>query len=185
MTEGLDPVTLVEETEQRLGQDLPPKQVEAIHDAYLNDEMLRLIGYADAVYFVIGNYDDETKPRLLEVRDVLDRRSPDHTAFLLEDVDPEVTAWQNFYVKFKVFTARADYVVGVFEDNDGGHELEIGEIPRENTWAFKREYEDKDDEHAHYDAMIAHLFDVLENEGQLVRWERPEVLPELVDEQVP
>lgn len=33
--------------------------------------------------------------------------------------------------------------------------------------------------------MIAGLFDVLENEGRLIRWERTAELPDLVDDHVP
>lgn len=185
MLGGLEPVQLVEETEQRLGEKIPPEQIEAIHDAVLTDEVLRSVGYAETVYLVIGNYDEATKPRLLETRDVLDRRSPNHLAFLLDEVDPDVSAWQNFYVKFKIFTARADWIVGVFENNDGGHELEAGEVPREKLYVFKREYDDRAREHEAFDAMIASLFEVLDNEGRLIRWDRPAELPNLVDEHVP
>lgn len=185
MVEGFDAVRLVEETTERLGEDVPPERVEAIHDALLTDDVLRAVGYAETVYLVVGNYDETTRPRLVDVRDVLDRRSPDHVAFLLDDVDPEVAAWRNFYVKFKVFAARADWVVGVFEDNDGGHELEVGEVPREKLYVFKREYDDRETERAAYDAMLASLFEVLENGGRLVRWSSPAELPPLVDEHVP
>lgn len=180
-----DAFRLVEATERQLGTDLPPEQIEAIHDALSNDWLVRSIGYADAVYLVVGNYDEETKPRLLDARDVLDGRSPDDVAFLLDEVDPGIDAWRNFYVKFKIFSARADWVVGVFEDNDGGHELEAGEVPREKLYVFKREYDDRETEQAAYDAMIAGLFDVLDNDGRLVQWSSPTELPSLVDEHVP
>lgn len=182
---GTDSLRLVDQTECHLGTDLPPERIEAIHDALTSDWLVRSIGYADTVYLVVGNYDEQTKPRLLDARDALDRRSPAHTAFLLDEVDPEADAWQNFYVKFKVFAARSDWLVGVFEDNDGGHELEVGEVSPEKLFVFKREYEDRETERAAYDAMIAGLFEVLESEGRLVRWSSPLELPPLVEEHVP
>lgn len=185
MPGGPDSIQLVEATEQQLGTDLPPERVEAIHDALTGDWMVQSIGYADTVYLVVGNYAEHTKPRLVDARDVLDDRSPSHVAFLLEDIDPGSEAWQNFYVKFKVFAARSDWLVGIFEDNDGGHELEVGEVPREKLYVFKREYDDRETEHAAYDAMIAGLFDVLDHDGRLFRWSSPTELPPLVEEHVP
>ena len=185
MGERSELVRIVEESEHQLGDGLPPAQIEAIHNATLQDDILRSIGYANTVYLVIGNYAETMKPRLRTARDVLDCRSPTHVAFLLDEVDPDVTAWQNFYVKFKVFAARADWVVGIFEDNDGGHELEAGEVPRQKLYAFKREYSDPDIEHRAYDAMIRSLFEVLENDGQLIRWDQPAKLASLVEEHVP
>lgn len=185
MVERTDSLRFVEETERELGAALAPEQIEAIHNALLRDWVIQSIGYAEVVYLVIGNYGLSTKPRLVQARDVLDHRSPNHLAFLLEDVDPESTAWQNFYVKFKVFASRSDLVVGVFEDNDGGHELEAGEVPHGKLYAFKREYEEQTDERAAYDGMLASLFEVLDNRGRLVRWSSPVELPALVDEHVP
>jgi hypothetical protein len=185
MQDGPDPVRLVEETAEQLGEDLPPDRVEAIHDALLSDDVLRSVGYAETVYLVVGNYDRATKPRLVDVRERLDGRSPGHVAFLLDEVDPDVTAWRNFYVKFRVFAARADQVVGVFEDNRGGHELEVGEVPREKLYLCKREYDDPEAEREAYDAMLASLFEVLDDEGRLLRWSDPTELPALVDEHVP
>lgn len=50
---------------------------------------------------------------------------------------------------------------------------------------FKREYDHRETERAAYDAMIAGLFDVLDDEGRLVRWSSPTELPALVDDHVP
>ena len=56
----------------------------------------------------------------------------------------------------------SDYVIGVFEDNDGGHELELGEGNLSTTYILKRDYSnasiDNDVEYEKYDAMLGTLF---------------------------
>lgn len=133
---------------------------------------------ADVLYFVIGNYDEEggRKARVVETRDRLSAHHPAADAFLLEDVDPGDEAWENWYVKFRVFLRRATHVVGVFEDNDGGHELEAGEVPNGDLLVLKRDYYDADGapdtavEHERFDGMLAKLFEFLDRRGRLYRW---------------
>jgi hypothetical protein len=185
MADGLDPIRIVDDTAAHLGSELPPERIEAIHDTLVEDEVLRSFGYAELTYLVIGNYDEGKKETLETARDVLNSRSSTHLAYLLEDVDPNLRTWENFYVKFKVIAARSSYVVAVFEDNDGGHELEVGEADREKTYVFKREYDSRETERAAYDAMIATLFEVMVNREQLFVWATREELLDLVSEHVP
>lgn len=76
------------------------EQAKAIHKTSKRD--LGRYMRADTVLFVIGNYDTPQKDRLEDVRETLSELRPGDEAFILEDVDPEITAWENFYVKFRV-----------------------------------------------------------------------------------
>lgn len=89
-------------------------------------------------------------------------------------------------LKFRYTLIGTDYVLLVAEDNDGGHELELGEVPLPDTYAFKRDYEgisiESDVEYEKFDAMMSTLFDTMEENGQLKRWNTMEELPDAVDE---
>lgn len=151
---------------------IPPAVVSSLHRESL-DELDRL-GRAEVRFFVVGNYDEPQKTRLETVRRLLSEPAPDE-AFTLEEIDPEVDVWENFYVKFRVFLLRADHLVGVFEDNDGGHELEIGETPLSSVSVLKRSYAsvsiENDVEYEKYDAMLGTLFDLLDRRNRLYEWE--------------
>lgn len=181
------PERLIKDSEAYLNDQLTPEAIERLMDAALTDELLRDFGYSDVAYLVIGNFDDPQKARLHSVRDELADRGSSHFAFLLDEIGEQ--AWENFVVKFKIFADRVDFVVGVFEDNEGGHELELAELDRERyqrkTRVFKEEYLSVAAERDAYDAMLAHLFEIMENRGQLHRWETEEELLELVTEHVP
>lgn len=136
------------------------------------------IAEADHLYFVIGNYDEKRgqKGRVTDTRDYVNEYRPYTAAFVLEDVDPEDEAWENWYVKFLAFRRRATHVVGVFEDNDGGHELEAGEVDTCDLYVLKRDYltddgqEDTTREHERYDGMLAKYFEFLDHRDRLYRW---------------
>ena len=74
-------------------------------------------------------------------------------------------------------------------NHEGGHELELAELDRERyrgkTRVFKQEYLTVGAERDAYDAMLAHLFEIMDNRGQLYRWETEPELLELVAEYVP
>ena len=95
-------------------------------------------------------------------------------AILLDDLDPESDDWENFYLKFRYTLTLIDFPVLIAEDNDGGHELELGELPLPETYVAKRNYEDfsidHDLEREKYDAMIAKLFELLERNDRLFTW---------------
>lgn len=134
-------------------------------------------------YLVLGSYDtprsDRTGPkdRLVEARDYLEDLAPGSTAVLLEDLDPDNDDWRNFYVKLRYTMATTDFNVLVAEDNDGGHELELGEATLSETYVAKRDYRhaslDKDLEYEKYDAMISTLFDLMDRRGHLFEWRTP------------
>lgn len=182
-----DPERLVEDSETYLDDELTPEKIERFMDAAMTDELLREFGYSDVTYLVLGNFDKPQKGRLRLVCDELGDRGASHFAFLLDEIGERV--WENFVVKFKIFADRVDFVVGVYEDNEGGHELELAELDRERyqekTRVFKQEYLTVEAERDAYDAMLAHLFEIMENRGQLHRWETEEELLELVAEHVP
>ncbi|EMA54640.1 hypothetical protein [Halococcus salifodinae] len=182
-----DPERLIEDSETYLNDELTPEAIERLMDAALTDELLREFGYSDVAYLVIGNFDEPQKARLRSVRNELADRGASQFAFLLDEIGDQV--WENFVVKFKIFAARVDFVVGVFEDNEGGHELELAELDRERyqqkTRVFKQDYLTVKAERSAYDAMLAHLFEIMDNRGQLYRWETEEELLELVAEHVP
>ncbi|MFL9603559.1 hypothetical protein ACKC5Q_23090, partial [Aeromonas dhakensis] len=92
---------------------------------------------------------------------------------LLEEIDPGVDGWRNFYVKFRVLLSRVDHIVAVIEDNDGGHELELGEADLSDVYVLKRDYTgpsiDNDIEYEKYDAMLGTLCDLLSERGRLYK----------------
>jgi len=151
------------------GGELPPEVAKRIHTECLRE--LDRLARAETVVFVIGSYAERKKGRVEAVRDRLSSRSGAE-AFLLDEIDPDVDVWE--YVKFRVYLARCHYVVGVFEDNDGGHELEIGEADLSTTFVLERDYReasiDDDVEFEKYDAMLATLFDLLDRRGHLSCW---------------
>lgn len=164
--------SLIENTAFYLGSIDSYEQAKAIHKASKRD--LARYMRADTVLFVIGNYDDPQKARLEGVRDQLSEIRAGDEAFILEDIDPEIDAWENFYVKFRVLLEGSDYVIGMFEDNDGGHELELGEADLSSTYVLKRDYGqasiDDDVEYEKYDAMLGTLFEMMDNRGHLLTW---------------
>lgn len=177
MSRPFSTTEVIEETEFLFQDPLPPGQINAIHRACLRD-LDRLAG-GETLYFIIGSYSAPQKDRVEAVRDKLSEPVED-VAFILEEIDPKTDAWENFYVKFRVFLSRCHYVIGVFENNDGGHELEIGEADLSVTYVLKRDYTnvsiDNDIEYEKYDAMLGTLFDLLDRRDQLFRWETEDEL---------
>lgn len=150
---------------------LPPEIVTRLHRESLPD-LERLVS-AETLYFVVGSYSEPQKIRLNDVCEWLSNPKSDE-AFMLDEIDPDIDVWENFYVKFRVFLTRCHHVVGVFEDNNGGHELEIGEADISNTYILKRDYTktsvNNDVEHDKFDAMLGTFFNLLDNRGHLYRW---------------
>lgn len=171
MSGSFDLRSIIDDLEFLFDGAIPPDLLKELHAEGLTD--LNRLADADVCFFVIGNYDDPQKRRVEHVRDQLSVPTGDE-AFILEEIDPAVDRWENFYVKFRVLLARCDYVVGVFEDNDGGHVLELGEVPLEQTYVLKRDYQpsaiDGDLEREKFDAMVATLFDLLDRRDQLYTW---------------
>jgi hypothetical protein len=176
--------TLIKNTEFYLGGIDSYEQAKAIHKASKRD--LARYMRADTVLFVIGNYDDPQKDRVEAVRDQLSELRSGDEAFILEDIDPEINAWENFYVKFRVLLEGSDYVIGVFEDNDGGHELELGEADLSTTYILKRNYShasiDEDVEYEKYDAMLGTLFEMMDERGHLLSWTSEDELESAIEE---
>jgi hypothetical protein len=162
---------IVEKTVEHSAKDrLAPEQHQKLKDAVFGPEF-RDVLFAEVSYFVIGSYGSDEKERLQRVRDSLQERDGGY-AFLMSEM-PE--AWDYWTTKFVIFVERADYVVGVFEHNRGGHEWEAGRLDkpeyRPKTYVLKREYETEERERANFDAMFAHyLAKMDERLGQLHRW---------------
>lgn len=163
---------LVTDLDELYPDGIPPDVLKSLHAESL-DELDRL-ARADVRFFVVGSYDEPQKQRVELVRDLLSDPAGDE-AFTLEEIDRDVGVWENFYVKFRLFLLRADHLIGVFEDNDGGHELEIGEAPLSDVYVLKRTYEsvsiENDVEYDKYDAMVGTLFELLDRRGRLYEWE--------------
>lgn len=125
-------------------------------------------------YFVLGSYDEKPRRRLEVAKERLPQYNPNAIALILDDLDIESDGYTNFYLKFRLVEALCDYNVLVAESNDGGHELELGEIPLSKTYVAKRDYEslsiDHDLEWSKYDAMMGKLFVLLEANDQLAEW---------------
>lgn len=149
-------------------------EVTAIHDAVLSltDELSSDPGRES--YFVLGNYDDDKKARLVQASELIEYFDGQAIAVLLSDIDPENDDWDNFYVKFRYTVSFVDHVVLVAEDNDGGHELELGEVPLPMTYVLKRDYNnasiDRDLDYEKFDAMIAKLCAVMDRNGHCFEW---------------
>lgn len=77
----------------------------------------------------------------------------------------------------------------MFEHNRGGHEWEAGGLSspplRAKTWAAKRAYGTESEERDAFDAMIAHFFELLAEQGQLLEWTTDEELHDRVRIDVP
>ena len=165
---------------------LTPGEVATIHSAIA--ELARDFGLDDAPdstrYFVLGNYDEPQKERVRRSARILERHDSKNVAVLLEDLDPGNDHWENFYAKFRFVLSMSDYVVVVAEDNDGGHELELGEVPLADTFVVKRDYSsasiEDDVEREKYDAMLAKLCELLARNGRLFEWRSVESLDEAV-----
>lgn len=152
------------------------EEVTSIHRAVTN-----LTGELDepgddaSRYLILGNYNDEQKQRLEGVRDLVEYFGTNVSAFLLSDIDAENRTWDNFYIKFLYILTVVEYTILVAEDNDGGHELEVGEVPLPDLYVLKREYGESaienDLEREKFDAMIAKLFEVMARNDQLYHWQ--------------
>ena len=90
----------------------------------------------------------------------------------MEEIDE---AWGNeFITKFRILADRVDYIVGVFEDDAGGHANESGIIVtdpyRSRTYILKRAYETEAEERTAYNAMQANIFTIIKGTGGLYGW---------------
>ncbi len=170
---------IIEEVRDLREDSLTPEEFGELYDV-LHKDCERLAD-AEQLYFVLGSYDETSgrRDRLETVRDCISRYPP-MEAFLMEEIDPDNEVLQQWYLKFSAFYARTDYAVFVFEDNDGGHELEFGETSLdEKVRVLKREYYsdgkiDTVTEHDRYDGMLAKKFEIVDNRGRLYRWTHAE-----------
>lgn len=159
-----------------LFESFTPAEVTDVHDAVANlgDEIRSDADPEGRRYLLLGNYDAPQKSRLTQARSLLEHFDPAANAFLLSELDAGNDDWSNFYLKFRYTLTFVDHPVLVAEDNDGGHELELGEVPLDPTYVSKRDYEpisiDRDLEYEKYDAMIAKLFSLFERQEQLFAW---------------
>lgn len=187
-------------------QGLPKiRDWELLIDGYSNSELIDFTQKANNLlrnnglpqnptgpsYLIIGNYDtpsgtrDGPKDRLEFTKTILHNNNHSSFAILLEDLDPSNQRWSNWYLKFQFTLLSTDYTVLVAEDNDGGHELELGEVSLTDTYVAKREYTavslDNDLEYEKFDGMMASLFDFLDRAGQLYQWQnKPELAHAIV-----
>lgn len=168
---------LMEKTKQYSGKEsLSPTEYYRIKNLMNDPEQLNRISSSSVSYLIIGNYDDDgdfSKKDCLElVRFALNERDPGAYAFLMEEIDE---AWGNeFITKFRILADRADYIVGVFEDDAGGHANESGIVVTEpyryRTYILKREYETEEEERDAYNAMQANIFTIIGRTGGLHPW---------------
>lgn len=153
-----------------------PTEIQDLHAAVasLTEEFAVLTDPQTTRDLLLGNYDTRPKQRLSDAKQILQNANPDAVALLLDDLDPANDNWENFYLKFRYTLTLIDYPILIAEDNDGGHELELGELSLDETYVAKRDYEavsiDHDIEYEKYDAMIAKLFELLERNDQLHTW---------------
>lgn len=181
MNDELDEV--VEETGEESGKErISPEQHQDLKDAVFGEAFGEVV-FSDVSYFVLGSYGTEERERLLLVRDELRSRSRTY-AFLMNEM-PD--AWEYWTTKFVIFANRADYVVGVFEHDRGGHEWEAGQLDRAEyrpkTYVLKREYDTERREREHFDAMFAHYLAKMDEQlGHVYRWRNEDELPERVDD---
>ncbi|MEY7849810.1 hypothetical protein AB7C87_11510 [Natrarchaeobius sp. A-rgal3] len=150
-----------------------------------NEEILQALSELTPIYenertyFVLGNYDREPIRRLNLVVDRLNRR-PDAYAFRMVDVRGE---WDNGIQKFCLVADLVSHVVGVAETDPSDFLVEQGllvgtEEYFSKSYVLKREYEAE--EHP-FGWMQDGVFDLLEEEGRLYRWETEAELAEAVE----
>lgn len=168
------------------------KEVSEFHDAAskLFNELDAQAAADNTRYFILGSYDspegrEGPKDRLEVVCNHINQQPLRASAFLLDDLDETNEYWGNFYLKFRYTLIGADYVLLVADDNDGGHELELGEVPLADAYVFKRDYEgisiESDIEYEKFDVMMGTLFDMMEENGRLERWNTTEELIDAVE----
>lgn len=168
------------------------EQVQQFHDAgvKLFTELDDYTG-EDTRYFVLGSYDtynsrDGPKDRLVRVCEEIDESGFEARGFRLNELDEDEDHWRNFYLKFRYTLIGTDYSLLIAESNDGGHELELGEVPKSELYVLKREYSavslDSDVEYEKFDAMMATLFSLIDENGHLWRWTTESELVESVQE---
>lgn len=157
-----------------LPRDLTSAEREALLG--LNAELARLGTLSDGFVFVVGSYHPDRKDRLVDVADSIEHWcNGDIRAKLmdqfLENTDSEVQG----HLKFRKIAERADAIVGVVENDQGGFTYEQGIIVDNpefftKTFVLKRAYPDPI-EHQQYSWMQAtSLFDELERAGRLYEW---------------
>ncbi|MFC6767278.1 hypothetical protein [Natrinema soli] len=130
---------------------------------------LRPVYESERSYFVLGNYDREPIRRLNLVVDRLNRRS-DAYAFRMVDVRGD---WDNGIQKFCLVADLVTHIVGVAEAEPSGFLVEQGLLAGtsdyfEKSHVLKREYPGDD---RAFDWMQDSVFDLLEEEDRLHRWE--------------
>jgi len=130
-------------------------------------------------YFVLGNYDREPMRRLNLVVDRLNRR-PDAYAFRMVDVRGD---WDNGIQKFCLLADLVTHVVGVAEKEPSDFLVEQGLLIGSEEYVsksvvLKREYPDAD---RPFGWMQDGVFELLEAEGRLHRWETEADLVDAVD----
>ncbi|WP_227378898.1 hypothetical protein [Haladaptatus halobius] len=163
--------SVVDETKRYSAKDaLSREQYRKINRALDSDlETFLLSGRS---FFVLGSYGESERDRLTAVKN---RLNQDGHAFIMGDV-PE--AWEFWTTKFKVLANRADYIVGVYEHADGGHEWEAGYLDheeyREKIRVLKRNYVDLDDPTAEpFHGMFSHFIQLLNRLDRVFFWEGP------------
>lgn len=144
-------------------------------------------------YFILGNYDHPQRERLDLVKDKISRTDTNYHPYLLDDITvtgPQASDYKQFYLKFHATVNRTDVFTLVIEDNDGGHELETGEVPGEDLYILYRDYTDasipdsdgaQDLHREKYDAMIAKLIALYDDANRVYTWTTKDELENEVD----
>jgi hypothetical protein len=145
-------------------------------------------------YFILGNYDHPQKERLTSVATEIDSTKGIYNPYLLKDIEVADgnDTFTQFYLKILAVVKRTDIFVLVVEDNDGGHELETGEVPGEDLYILFRDYrnpsipdsknEALDLHREKYDAMLWKLIELYEDADRSYSWTSKNELIECVEE---
>lgn len=148
------------------------EQYTLLRDALTSEDLDPLFDEQTTSFFILGKYDDgPMEERLTTVRDRINRDS-DH-AFLMKEIDDQPFPF--WTTQFKVLAKRADYIVGVYENDDGGHAWEAGYLShpgtRSRVRALKRDYPDLEGPDEPFSGMFAHFIQVLDGIDQAYHWE--------------
>jgi hypothetical protein len=185
---GSDAFTLLRQiTEQSLDRDLEREEVIQVRNA-IYQHLVPLMDHPRKI-FVLGSYDEDEKTQLEFVQRILNclyrvQGSSRARVYLMEEI-PGEEIWINLDIKFRLLASVADHLVGVTEHDRGGFMFEQGIIAtnkdfRHKTLLLKREYPTIEEEHEHYSAMQSvGLFENLDNQGRIFRWQTP---PDLIEE---
>lgn len=173
---------LIERAQQYHFRDsIPPEEFEALIE--LSSELVNP-GVYDTQCFVIGSYDPGEKSRLEHVKqEVNSWPGGTHRAYLMDEFPDGVHP----IIEFQLIADYSDTIIGVFEHDEGGFQLELGmfilfDKYREQFSLLKRTYATEEEEHENYNWMLSRgAFSLLDYYDSIQEWQTQDEFENEVD----